>query len=191
MWRRPDLNCIYWLVLSLLPKFHFHYQNANQRENKAWISGLYPKFFVQSLLFRLVKLTCYGFLNNITIIIETNSENWVFHFCTFWTRFQGLIANSLYIYIYIYIKSWIVNGLSKIYDAMKFEYWAILFYFIFDWFQVEWFISFYFQVWLYFEASEILIENMRCYWVLGFWLQVLRVWISCLSENSSLRIVIE
>ena len=63
-----------------------------------------------------------------------------------------------------------------------------LFYFIFDWFEVELFILFYFQVWLYFEVSEILIENLRCCWVLGFWLQVLRVWISCLSENSSCRI---
>ena len=71
---------------------------------------------------------------------------------------------------------------------MKFEYRAI--YFIFDWFEVELFILFYFQVWLYFEVSKILIENLKCYRVLGFWLQVLRVWISCLSKNSSLRIVI-
>ena len=71
---------------------------------------------------------------------------------------------------------------------MKFEYRAI--YFIFDWFKVELFILFYFQVWLYFEVSKILIENLKCYRVLGFWLQVLRAWISCLSENSSLRIVI-
>ena len=114
-----------------------------------------------------------------------------FSFLYFLNQISGCDCKFTFFFFFFYIKSWIVNGLSKIYDAMKFEYWAVLFYFIFDWFQVEWFISFYFQVWFYFEASEILIENLRFYSVLGFWLQVLRVWISCLSENSSLRIVIE
>ena len=118
-------------------------------------------------------------------LFETNSENWVFHCFTYWTRFQGLIANLLW-------KKKIWNCKWLIINIWSNEIWVlgyfILFYFWLIW---SWIVYlFYFQVWLYFEVSEILIENLRYCWVLGFWLQVLGVWISCLSENSSFRIVI-
>ena len=97
-------------------------------------------------------------------------------------------VTSLYIYIYIILNcKWLIKNIwcNEIWVLGCF----ILFYF---WLISSWMVYFvFFQVWLYFEASEILIGNLRCYWVLGFWLQVLRVWISCLSENSSSRIVIE
>ena len=71
--------------------------------------------------------------------LETYSENWVFHFCTYWTRFQGLIANLLWKKKKkIWNCKWLIINIWS--NEIRVLGYFILFYFLLIWSSIVYFI---------------------------------------------------